>query len=552
MNKKNLLQKNLALAIQNHQKGNFQEAENFYTKILKTDPNHFECNTFLGTLFLQIKNFETAIELLKKATEIRPNEVEPYYNLGYAFTELGELKEAIFYSQKAIQIKPDHAEAHYNLGNVFKLLEEFEKAEESYKTTIKINPNNARAHNNLGNVYKQLGEYKNALNSYKKAIEIQPDHGNAYFNLGNIYKDLGEFKKAINSYEKLLKYYPQHLETTYNLSELNKKILDSKLKSKVIEIINNKNSSQKNIAYGNFLLAKYELKDKNFQNEFNYLLKAHLSWFQSENKKFEKGVIYWLNDIPKLKELFSSYKYKGEKNNKIKPIFIVGVPRCGSTLIEKVIGSGAKHIPMGEETGIFSNYIKNHMNENEMKIDNMQNIKEKIIEKYKQRGLLQKKFDNVFTDKSLNNFFYVSIIKEIFPKAKIINCKRNVLASVMSILKNNLGQIAWAHSLENIFKYFDIYNEAINYFDKKYPNFIYQLNYEKFVSDSKVESKKLMKFCNLDWNKECLEFYKRKDIVSQTTSNIQIRKSIYKDSIKKYLPYRKFLSQYGSKYNWYK
>ena len=300
------------------------------------------------------------------------------------------------------------------------------------------------------------------------------------------------------------------------------------------------------------MLAKYELKNKNFKNEFNYLLKAHLSWYRSENKRFERSVNYWLNDILKIKELFNSDKFKENGNYEIRPIFIVGVPRCGSTLIEKIIGSGAKHIPMGEETGIFSNYIKKHIDEKQMKIIDIENIKEEIIKKYKQKGLLKKNFNYIFTDKSLNNFFYVSIIKKIFPHAKIINCKRNVQASIMSILKNNLGGIAWAHSLENIFKYFNIYDQTINYFYKKYPNFIYQLDYEKLVNSPEVESKKLMKFCNLVWSKKCLEFYKRKDIISQTTSNIQIRKSIYKASTKKYSPYKKFLDQYGSKYKWYK
>ena len=90
MNKNNLVQRNLTLGVQNHQKNNFKEAENFYKKILEIDSNHFESNNLLGTLFLQTKNFEASIEPLKKATEIQPERVEPYYNLGYAFTELGK------------------------------------------------------------------------------------------------------------------------------------------------------------------------------------------------------------------------------------------------------------------------------------------------------------------------------------------------------------------------------------------------------------------------------------------------------------------------------
>ena len=88
-------------------------------------------------------------------------------------------------------------------------------------------------------------------------------------------------------------------------------------------------------------------------------------------------------------------------------------------------------------------------------------------------------------------------------------------------------------------------------FKKIYPNFIYELQYEKFVSNPISESKKLTKFCSLKWKKECLEFYKRKDLISKTTSNVQIRKAIYKHPSEKYLPYKIFLNKYGEKYPWF-
>ena len=121
----------------------------------------------------------------------------------------------------------------------------------------------------------------------------------------------------------------------------------------------------------------------------------------------------------------------------------------------------------------------------------------------------------------------------------------------MSIFQNNLISIGWAHNLENIFKYFDIYYKTIDKFKKTFPNFIYELDYEKFVNQPEKESKKLMKFCELPWDKRCLEHYKRKDIISQTASNMQIRKPINKDSLYKYLPYKFFLNKYGKKYSWF-
>ena len=121
----------------------------------------------------------------------------------------------------------------------------------------------------------------------------------------------------------------------------------------------------------------------------------------------------------------------------------------------------------------------------------------------------------------------------------------------MSIFQNNLTELAWAHSLNNILKYFDNYFEIMDNYDQEMPNTMYHLEFEKLTMEPEKESKKLMTFCELPWDKKCLEFYKRKDLISKTASNIQIREAIYKHSSDKYLPYKKFLEKYGKKYSWF-
>ena len=179
------------------------------------------------------------------------------------------------------------------------------------------------------------------------------------------------------------------------------------------------------------------------------------------------------------------------------------------------------------------------------------NIRNELSDIYKQKGLIMKKYDYKFTDKSLNNFFYLELIKDIYPNAKIINCKRDILSSIMSIFQNNITELAWTHDLDNIFKYFNNYFEIIKNYKEIYPNNIYELEFEKFVNNPEEESKKLMKFCELPWDKKCLEFYKRKNLISKTASNVQVRKAIYKHSSNKYAPYKKLLEKYGKKYTWY-
>ena len=555
MNKKNLIiKKILNLAFQSHQKNNFKDAENLYKKILKINPNHFESIFLLGSLLVQTKNFNGAIKLLNKATQIQPNNANAHYNLGSAFTELKEFNKAMPYYQKAIQIQPDHVEAYNNLGNVFKELREFKKAMNCYQKAIQIQPNFVKAQNNLGNVFKELGNLEQAMNNYKKVIQIQPNHVNAHYNLAILFKVLGDFQKTINSYQEVLKYEPENLIAIYELSNIKKEILDLNLKNRINKILNNSNCDKENRAYGNFLLAKYELQKKNYQEEINYLIKGHIHYFESESKKFKKGIKYWLDELPKAKELFHFNKnnIKIKKINYIiKPIFIIGFPRCGSTLIEKVIASSNKYIPIGEETNVLTTFIGKKMFKKESLNFNIENFRLKLFEEYKQRGLIKKESNYIFTDKSLDNFFYIGLIKKIFPDAKIINCKRNPLSSIMSLLKTNLRDVTWAHNLKHIFEFYNIYYQMTVNFKKTFPNFIYELQYEKFVSDPISESKKLIKFCGLEWNRKCLEFYKRKDLISKTASNVQVRNAVYTDSVKKYLPYKQFLAKYGKKYSWF-
>ena len=340
------------------------------------------------------------------------------------------------------------------------------------------------------------------------------------------YAKSGQFQEAAKCLQTALKDKPNDLETFYMLHRLGEKILDSTLKNKIAKVIGDDNCSKMDLAYGNLLLAKFEQQAGNYERELDYLLKGHDYFFQSKSIKFEKELKYWFDILPRIEDIVNLEK--SDKNNyHIKPIFIVGLPRCGSTLVEKVITSGTKHIAIGEETEIFNFLIH-------------QGSRTKILEAYRQRNLIQAASDHTFTDKSLENFFYIKFIKEIFPSAKIINCTRDTISSIMSILQTNLTEVAWAHNLKHIFQYFDVYHQKI----KNFSNFIYDLNYEKFISNPEAESKKLMEYCNLPWSKRCLEFYKRKDIVSNTASDVQIRKAINEDSLNKYLPYKPFIEKH--------
>jgi len=587
MKKRESLKQIFEEALNNYKKKDFKNAENYCYKILNIDPNHFDSISLLATISAINRNFKKAKELILKAVEIEPNNLVALNNLGTAYKELGQLEKAVNTYKKVLTINPNHINANYNLGisfyalrnlkeakiylqkttkiqnnyalafqslaNVHVDLKELKEAKDCYQKAIEINPNLVGAHNNLGITFRDLNDLESAISCYQKAIKVRANNPSAHHNLGQAYKEIGEFDKSIKAHQMAIKYEPENLIHYQFLSELKKDILDSELKNKIKKIIENSKSTFINLAYGNFLLAKYERKDKNYEKELNYLKKAHQNFYNSQKEKFDLGNKYCFDDALKIEKEAHTETSNKKNDDEIKPIFIFGVPRCGSTLIERIIGSGQELIPVGEETGIIGHYIPSKILEKKsLNLGNLDNIRSELFDKYNQKKLISKKYGYRFTDKSLDNFYYLKLIRAIYPKAKLINCKRDVLSSIISIYQNNLANLAWCHDLNNIFKYFNNYFEIVEKYNQLYPNEIYELQFEKLVNNPEEESKKLMKYCELPWDKKCLEFYKRKDLFSKTASNIQIRQAIYKHSLDRYLPYKKFLEKYSKNYSWYK
>ena len=556
MNTKKLtLNEAFASGLKNHQLNKFRDAENFYKYVLKKAPSHFGSVFYLGTLYLQTNKLGLAKRLLKKAVLIKPDFVEAHNNLGATLKGLGEYNEAAKYLQKALQIKPEYVDAYSNLGAVLNILGEYQQAKKYLEKAIKIKPKFLNSYKNLALTFQELGDIKQEINCFKKLTELEKTPADAYQNLARLFVVLGDTPKAIEYYRKAIKFEPENLSYYYHLNDLDKKFLNLEFTRKINKILENTNSTKKNLAYGNFLLAEHEFRKKNYESEFNYLLKGHQNFLESNVYNFKKEINYWLNLLPKSNDLFNisnSKKIIKEAPHPIRPIFIVGVPRCGSTLVEKIISSGEKLIPMGEETGIISSHIKRKITNKESLNSEIENLQVKLVKKYKERNLINSNNNYTFTDKTLDNFFYIGVIKKVFPEAKVIHCRRSPISSIISILKNNMPTLHWAHNLDNIFEYFDIYHQTINRYNKILPNYIYELELEQLSNEPVLESKKLMQYCNLPWSEKCLEFHKRSDLISRTTSNLQVRKAVYKHSTIKDNPYQPFLNKYKKKYDWFK
>ena len=428
-------------------------------------------------------------------------------------------------------------------GNLVNARQHLEKA-------IKIDPENFVALNNMGSIYSATNKLDKAKKFFLKAIKAKPDYYSAIFNLALANEETGNKIEAINLYKEAIKHDSTNLGFYHNLYRINTAYFDDEKIQTIEKILKKENISNFNKASGFFILAYDQRKKENFKKEFKYLIEAHKSFHFSNETINNQVSFYWIRLMPKLIEKIS-FVQKEKLIKKIQPLFIVGLPRSGSTLIESIISSGKEIIPNGGETSIINRTLlddnknffvnKDFLNETKKLDINPDSFCEKIISQYEALNLLDKNKNYVLTDKSLENFFFIEIIIKLLPDAKIINCERDIFQIIISIFQNFLSNIKWSHSIDNILEYIDNYLKIIAKFKKKYPDRIHTINLEDFVKDSENSSKALFKFCKLDWDSKCLEFYKRNDLISKTASNQQVRNKIFINDEKNMLLIKNFL-----------
>ena len=236
------------------------------------------------------------------------------------------------------------------------------------------------------------------------------------------------------------------------------------------------------------------------------------------------------------------------------------MPRSGTTLVESIITSGKESIAIGGETNALDsvffkkNIIKDN-NSQTLKTDfnfkktDFESLKESLIEHYDQLKLINVNKNNIFTDKSITNFFYIDIIKIIFPNARFIYCSRNPLANILGIFKNFLPHLHWTHSLKKIFHYFDLFEKKLGFQLKRKDENFMVINLEELSHDPKKISKELYKFLDFEWSEDCIKA--QFNNIIKTASSIQLRAPIKKHDLKYLKNYRNIFKEMGKKYEWY-
>ena len=465
---------------------------------------------------------------------------------GLILIDQKEINKAIECYEYAIKINENFAPLYDNLATAYKLKGIYNKAESYYKKSILLDNKLPEPQNNLGSLYALLNKNQEAVVCYKKALNINPNFFMTHYNLGVTYKNIGLFDEARKHFKNAIKINKFFYSAHRSLSELINYAENDEHYKILEEIYKRNNNKENDKAELGFALGKATSDLKNYKVSFKYYTEANKLRRKQINFSIKKEKVIF-SGIKKVfsRKLFSKFNNSGNQNST--PIFILGMPRSGTTLVEQILSSHPR-VYGGGELNFLPTLIKKNIDDGEkglflkniMNIDN-QNLIMFAKDYINQLNNLSNNSEKV-TDKLPVNFKWIGFIKLILPNSKIVHCVRNSKDNCLSIFRNYFSnpELNFAYDLKEIISFYNFYYDLMKHWKETLPKVIIDIKYEDLVNNPREQIYELLKRCNLEWDANCLKFYNNKRPI-KTASDTQVRKKIYKGSINSWKNYEKHL-----------
>ncbi len=503
------------------------------------------------------KNLKDKISILIKKFEIgkfqdvindslvilKKNDNDFLWNLlGLSFQNLHQIEKSINCFENALGLNPKNFSALNNLGLSYKKLRNYFKAKEYLLKSVELNAKYINALVNLGNIKNETYFFDDALYYYNKALSINKDLPLIHLNVSSVYQSINKIEKAKEHLEKAILIDEKFTIADQKLTTLEKyNDKNSHLKS-MIEKLDKLQLNNDQKVYLNFGIGKAYKDIKDYERSFHYLKNGNK--LQREMLKYDINRHKALSE--KIKSIFGKIDLeKFQHNNKSKNnIFVLGMPRSGTTLIEKIISSHSK-VSSISESNFIPEKIYEYLNKD---FEDIQNFLNSNFENEYNNFIKSFNIKNdTIVDKTLTNFWYLGFIKIFFPNAKIIHISRNPKDNCLSIFENIFDYPeGWNSDQEELAEYYLIYKDLMKFWNGIFKSSIFNISYEDLVNDTETKIKELIRYCDLEWEKNCLDFHKNNNPIKTVSFN-QANKPIYKTSIKKYEIYEKELSLLFSK-----
>ena len=515
----------------------FPKAIQFFQEALKIDPQYAEAHCNLGNAYKETGMPDAAMACYQKAVEIKPAYAKPYYNMGIILRESGKLHESVASFQKAIKIEPGYAaaycnmgnafknqgetvkaaaayrraiklapslkEAHYNLGIVLKFQGMLENSLACYEEAIRLDPNYADAHNNMGNVFLDQSRISNAKNSFRRAIKIKPDFIAAHNNLANALKEEYRIEDAIASYRRAIDIEPDNVEALYNLSQIHRFKPEEPELAALERAINQNNTSEEFKGRLLFALGKAHDDLGDFEKAF--------SFYEQGNCKFEESINYSEKETESLcADLREYFPEKGEpekfgNDDDTTSIFLVGLSRSGKSLMENLLVEHKDVLP-GYENNLVARELKRTLSEagiNSRFPQCLDDLNEGLLGKfYTQYQNRIRDFGGrtpFFTTTNPSNYIYLGLILKVFPKTRVVYCRRNVLDNCLKIyFKKYNNRHDYSYRMSSVAHYVLSFQKMMDHWVSIFGDDILCLDYEELVKNPEDALQKTARFCGLN------------------------------------------------------
>ena len=508
---KNKSYSDLYKGIRHAKAGRNKLAEESYKNVLSKDNKNVDALRLLGLLAFKNNNHDIAEKLL-----IRAIQLDPYFHLLWD-----------------------------NLAKVFRVQNKLEESKKAFENLIKLDPKNNEAFVALGTIYNKLAQYKDGINSYKKALKLNDNNARVYLSMGHALKTLGNRKECEDSYLKAIKLFPLSGEGYWSLANLKTYTFNESqiqaMKSAIKEDMHEQEKIQMMFALGKAYESKKNFKESfKFYNDGNWMQRKTVEYNAEENSK---SIDLTIDFFKQNKEQLNFDSGISSKD----PIFILGLPRAGSTLLEQILSShsmieGTEELhnimTIGRRirtTNDSKNYLNNLLDLNKENISSYGNM-------YIDETRWARKDNNFFIDKMPNNFPHIGLIKMILPNAKIIDARRNPLDGCFSCFKQYFAKGQhFTYDLDDVARYYKDYLKIMKFWNNYFPDEIHTVCYENVINNPEQEVRLMLKYLGLDFEKSCMDFHKSSRPV-KTASSEQVRQPIYKSGINYWKNYEDDLS----------
>jgi tetratricopeptide (TPR) repeat protein len=482
--------------------GKFREAEALAKDLVRDNPQDVNAALLLARLAIKARCFKDARELLEKIIELTPGFTAAWHDLGTVLKELHLHEEAVDVLRKAVDIDVNNALTHYYLGAALAMAARPHEAVESYRRAVELDPALPGGHIGLGHVLKTVGDQSGGIKAYERAIELRPNYGETYYSLANL--------------------------KTFRFSA-------EQIASMETRLANDKLPTECRVHFA-FALAKAYEDAGNFDQSFHHYKLAN----QMHRDTIAYDPVQTQVGHERMREVFSETFFsalgKEAGCSDPDPIFIVGLPRSGSTLLEQILASHsqvdgtselhdisliAQGISRSREGSVFPQSVAT------MSGGELEALGQAYISQTRQyRGAAP-----FFTDKMPNNFAYVGFIKAILPNAKIIDARRDPMDSCFGCFKQHFakGQ-TFTYDLFELGEFYLEYETLMHHWNEVLPGQVLRVQYETVVSDLDNQVKRILDFCGLPFEEACLNFHETKRAV-RTASSEQVRQPIYSSSV---------------------